>query len=259
MEVNSKNIIITGASSGIGLALLNLLIEYEGVKIIAVARHIETIPSKDGVVFPFSADLSNEAGVDGLFDYSLSILGHIDLFIANAGFAYMEKLTQSSWDHIEKIYSLNVFSPIYSLEKFINQSLSGSKYFVCTSSAVSAVPLPYYSLYCSTKAGIHQFMETFRYEENENLRIMTVYPVATRTSFFTKASNEKEPPLPFLTQSPEIVAKSVVKGIIKNKKKVYPSFLFRVFNRLASVFPFFFKVYSWNEKRKVEKYLDINA
>lgn len=257
MDINNKNIILTGASSGIGLCLLKLLTSYENVKIIAVARHIETIPLVEGIVFPFSVDVSSAAGINQLFDYSQSVFGTTDIFIANAGYAYLEKLSDPDWKHIENIFALNTFSPIYSLEKVVKQNALRPACFVCTISAVAQIPLPYYSLYCSTKAALHQFLEGYRYESPENLHIVSVYPVATRTAFFEKAAKEKQPPIPFLSQSSETVAKAVIKGIERNKKRVYPSFLFRVFNCLGQNFPVIFSLYSDSEKRKVEKKLHL--
>lgn len=257
MDINNKKIVLTGASSGIGLSLLKMLLNYKNVRIIAVARHIETIPYRDGIVFPFSADLSNEAGVNRLFEYTQSIFGETDIFIANAGYAYLEKLSNADWKHIEDIFTLNTFSPIYSLQKLAEQGVLKPKCFVCTISAVAQVPLPYYSLYCSTKAALHQFMESYRYESPVNMHVMAVYPVATRTSFFEKAANEKQPPIPFLSQSAYTVSKAIIKGIEKNKKRVYLSFLFRIFKIFGQNLPFIFSLYSFSEKRKVDKNLHL--
>ncbi|MDU1904845.1 MAG: SDR family NAD(P)-dependent oxidoreductase [Dysgonomonas sp.] len=253
MEINDKNIVLTGASAGIGLEILRQLLQYKNVKIVAVARNIETIPVQEGIVFPFSADISSKEGVDSLFSYCKSVFANIDIFISNAGFAYFEKLNFPDWKHIEEIYSLNVFSILYSLERFKADSTGNPKYFVCTSSAVAMVPLPYYSLYCSTKSALHQFFNTYRYEKSKDLHTMVVYPVATRTAFFDKAANSSDMSLPFLTQTPDVVAKAVICGIEKNKKKVYPSFLFRIFNIAGRIFPFLFHLYSSNEKRKALK------
>lgn len=251
MNINGKNIILTGASSGIGLELLKILTTYQNVRIIAVARNIQPIPTIKDVVFPFSCDLSAQEGVDNLFEFAESTFGQADLFIANAGYAYLEKLNSADWQHISQIFALNTFSPIYSLQKL---SAQPSAYFVCISSAVSTVPLPYYSLYCSTKAAIRQFMKAYQYEKPSAIHTMTVYPVATRTSFFEKANtNKQEPPLPFPSQSATSVAKNIIKGIEKNKKEVYPSFISRVFNYSGHIFPFIFKIYSTLEKRKIER------
>lgn len=257
MKIEGKNIILTGASSGIGLILSELLSEYENVRIICVARNTESIPKKENVIFPFSADLRKKEDIDSLFEYAKSVLGDTDIFIANAGIAGMEKLDKADWEHIEGIFSLNVFSPIYSLEKMTETKNGRQIFFVCLSSAVAIVPLSYYSLYTSTKSAIHMFFDTYRYEKDRDVHTMSVYPIATKTPFFDKVSKIKNPPLPFLRQNPQTVAKAIIKGIEHNKRKVYPSYLFRLFHIVGSVFPFVFRIYSWNEKKKAEKHLGL--
>lgn len=104
MNLRGKHIILTGASSGIGREMLDILSSYNGVKILAVARHIDNISGAEGVVYPFSADVSSSEGIDKVFSYAQQIFGHIDIFIANAGFAYLERLETPDWQHIRKIY-----------------------------------------------------------------------------------------------------------------------------------------------------------
>ncbi|MBK5719431.1 SDR family NAD(P)-dependent oxidoreductase [Dysgonomonas sp. Marseille-P4677] len=255
MDLNGKNIIITGASSGIGKEVLHILSAYRNVKIIAVARHIEDIPLIEDVIYPLRCDVSSAKGVDKVFEYAQKTCGHIDIFIANAGFAYLEKLEIPDWNHIEYIYNLNVFSPIYSLEKLVSENGKRSITFVCTISGAGLVSLPAYSLYCSTKAALHHFIQTYRHEQSKNLQLTAVYPVATRTDFFNKATGEDDTPLPFPTQKTKIVAKKIVKGIEKGKRNIYPSFLFRLFFPIGRTFPLFSKIYSQMEKRKVKKWL----
>lgn len=254
MDLTGKNIILTGASSGIGKEILSLLITFKDAKIVAVARHIDVIPQVENIIYPFAADVSTQDGVDKVFEYASQLLGHIDVYIANAGYAYLEKLDKPDWQHIEDIYSLNVFSPIYSLERLVVQN-KGKITFVCIVSGAGLVSLPAYSLYCSTKAALHHFIQTYRYEQAHNLQITAVYPVATRTSFFDKATGEKGTPLPFPSQDVTIVARKIVRGIEKGKKNVYPSALFRLFYPIGRAFPFMLKIYSLVEKRKVQKWL----
>lgn len=253
MKIESKNIVLTGASSGIGLEILKLLITYKDTRIVAVARHIDTIPTIENRVFALSADLSEQESVDKVFEYALSVLGKIDIFIANAGFAYMERLTVPDWQHNQKIFSVNTLSPIYSLEKFSALNNQSEQFFVCVSSAVSEIILPYYSLYCSTKSAIHYFLEAYRYESRQGLRIACVYPVATKTAFFEKAAKADQPTIPFLTQDAQNVAKSVIKGIEKNKQKIYPSALYLIFRNIGHLFPFILKIYTKREKWKIDR------
>lgn len=254
MKINGKNIILTGASSGIGSELLKLLVKYDDVKIIAVARHIEDIHVTENKVYPFAMDVSTQQGIDSLFTFVRKTFGNIDIFIANAGFAYLEKLDRPDWEHIENIYALNVFSPVYSLEKLVEES-NNNKAFVCTVSGAGLASLPAYSLYCSTKAALNHFLDTYRYEKSKDLQITAVYPVATRTGFFDKATGTDNTPLPFPQQDAKTVAKKIVRGIEKGKKKVFPSTLFRIFYPIGRAFPFLMKIYSLNERNKVKKWL----
>lgn len=255
MKIEGKNIILTGASSGIGKELLSLLSKYNDVKIIAVARNVSEIEWYEGKVIPFSVNLSSKEGVDSLFEFSQNTFGNTDLFIANAGYGYLERLSKPDWQHIENIFSLNVISPIYSLEKLIQESNS-SKNFVFTVSCVAMIPLPVYSLYSSTKAALHQFVKAYRYEKSKNLNITCVYPIATRTKFFEKAAKEENPPLPFPTQSVEKVARAIIKGIEKDKKQVFPSIFFKLIYPFSRLFPFLIHIYSLMEKKKADRWLD---
>lgn len=257
MNFRGKHIILTGASSGIGREMLDILASYNGVKILVVARHIDEIPEVEGVVYPFSADVSSSKGVDRVFEYAQQIFGTIDIFIANAGFAYLERLQTPDWQHIEEIYSLNVFSPIYSLEKLVAINNGRPVAFACTISGAGLVSLPAYSLYCSTKAALHHFVQTYRYEKVNNLQLTAVYPVATRTSFFDKATGEEDTPLPFPVQDATVVARKYIKGIEKGKKNVYPSSLFRLSYPIGRAFPFCLKIYSLLERKKVRKWLGL--
>lgn len=255
MKIEGKHIVVTGASSGIGKSLVELLSAYEGVKIVAAARRRELIPRKEGIIFPISADVSTQNGVDELFSLALERLGHIDIFIANAGFAYAEKLDKPDWKHISDIFNLNVFSPIYSLQKFAGLASSRQVQFVTLVSAVAYFPLPAYALYCSTKSALRQFFETYRYEKENNLTLSNVYPVATRTEFFGNAASGSVS-LPFLSQDADTVAKSIIKGVERNRRNIYPSLLFRVLLPFARAFPFLIRFYSLNERRKMSFLLD---
>lgn len=257
MNLRGKYIILTGASSGIGREMLGILASYNGVKILAVARHIDDIPGVEGVVYPFSADVSSSEGIDKVFSYAQQVFGHIDIFIANAGFAYLERLETPDWQHIRKIYDLNVFSPVYSLERLVALNKDRPVAFACTISGAGLVSLPAYSLYCSTKAALHHFVQTYRYEKADNLQLTAVYPVATRTAFFDKATGEKDTPLPFPAQDAKTVARKYIKGIEKGKKNVYPSTLFRLLYPIGRAFPFCLKVYSLLERKKAGKWLGL--
>lgn len=254
MKIDNKNVVLTGASSGIGLELLYEL-SNKGCKVIAVSRNIDKIPRLQNV-HPYKCDVSNKEEIDKLFNYAQELFDNIDIFISNAGFAYYEKIEKPDYEHIDKIFKTNVYAPIYCLEKLININKNKNFTYVITASAVAKMPLPGYALYSSTKAAIDSFQEAYRYEMDK-FNLMVAYPIATRTNFF-KSSNGKVAPVPYPSQSPKYVAKCIIKGIEKNKKYVFPSKTFVVTNTLNRILPFINKIYQSVQNKKFKQWLKNN-
>lgn len=234
MDLNGKHIVLTGASSGIGLELLKQLSQYQ-CKIIAVARTIENVSLEYPNVTKFACDISTSENVDALFDFAADHFGGIDIFICNAGFAYYEEIERSDWDHIARIFKTNVFSAIYSSAKM--KEIHGDRPYrvVITASAMSFLALPGYSLYSATKAALHGFASAYRFELKRNQKLQMVYPIGTRTNFFNEAGSST--PVPWPTQTAPQVAKAIVKGIKKDKKSIFPSRLFLALNILNGYIP----------------------
>lgn len=214
------NVVITGVASGIGLELAKIYLS-SGYNVIGTDINNASINSSN---FDFyQADLSIKEDVDNLFSYIKEKYRKVDIFIANAGFAYYEKIKEPSWDHIKKIYDINFISPVYSYEKMVELSNKDPFKFVFLSSVMAFWPLPGYSLYSSSKAALMCFYKSMNYEKSKNQSLHIVFPVSTQTNFF-KVSGQNHKP--WLQQTPEYVAKKIVNGVNKNKRKIYPSRLF---------------------------------
>ncbi|TGL10788.1 SDR family NAD(P)-dependent oxidoreductase [Leptospira meyeri] len=247
MELKNKRIVITGAGSGIGKETMLQVLKYEGVKVLACDLNEKNILSHPNVI-PYKCDVSKKENLDKLLKDADKKLGGIDIFYANAGFAYYEVIPNADWERIDRIYSTNVFSPLYCLVS-LNHSRKEPFLFVVTASAMSHLSLPGYALYSSTKAAVRSFIDAFRFELKPGNRVMVVYPIATRTQFFDAAG--KKVPVPFPSQSPETVAKKVLKGIESNAKEVYPSLLFRFIQILDRFLFFILPIYQKIEASKL--------
>ena len=240
MELNGKKVVLTGASSGIGLELLKLLLE-KGCTVVACARHVEKIGLSSENLFLKTCDVSQKEELDELFAFALEKLGAIDLFIANAGFAYYEKIEDPNWARAHAIFDTNVLGMVYSAEKM--KALHGSEpyNFVVTASAMGLLSLPGYSLYSSTKAAIRGFADAYRYELEAGQHFEVVYPIATKTRFFHNAGDGT--PVPWPTQKAETVARKIVTGIEHDKKRIFPSAAFALANTANRFLPFLFPIY----------------
>jgi short-subunit dehydrogenase len=241
-------IVITGANSGIGMELLKIYSNENGHEIIAVDRNTNAIESLGGrsKIITIKTDLSNHQNNELLVNSILDSFGVPDLFIANAGFAYYEKIGKMEPDHIRNIFEVNVFSPIYCLSSFIH--LNAKIHFVFVASAMAKVGMPGYALYASTKAAIDKFAECYELEKNENIKLSVVYPVSTKTNFFAASSGSI---IPWPAQSAEKVAMSIYRGIKKGKSTIYPSRIFYLATVWGRIQKLLFQPYQWYYARRL--------
>lgn len=261
MQLADRCIVLTGAASGIGRAMLEALAAFPA-HIIAADIHgerlAEALASVQGCAAqatPFVGDLSQPEGVDALFDFAMESLGSVDLFIANAGFAYFERLEQPDWAHIEAIYRLNVFSPIYAALKMRQLNASRPYKVVVIASAMGRLALPGYALYSSTKAALHRFAESYRFDLPERSMLTMVYPIGTRTNFFSAAASRPAPQTWPLQEASQ-VARAMLRGIQADRADIYPSGLFRLVLALDRVLPFIRRIEQGIEQRRFTRWLE---
>jgi uncharacterized protein len=254
MQIAYKNIILTGAASGIGKALLEQLLDFEGINIVAVdLNEIDIVSEK---IISFTCDLSQQAEVDRLFTFALTHFQTIDIFIANAGFAYYEVIEKPDWQRIEKIFQVNVFSPIYAFQKMKELNI-GREYFVLmTSSAMAKLAIPGYALYGATKAALDRFEDAYRFENQDFGYLSLVYPIATKTNFFNRSTDfsRKDVPIPFPASTPDEVAKAMIEGILNNKSHIYPSKLFQFSRFFQKLFEIIASPYQYFYARKLKEW-----
>ena len=253
--ITGKKIVITGASSGIGKAILTLLAQGEGNRIIAAARKVDSLAEFGSSVIPFSCDLSGQAGVDALFEKIAAEFGKADIFFCNAGAPYYEKYDYEDWGRVSRIFELNTVSHIYTYSKYLHQLDGSEGRLVYTISAMGEMATPGFALYASSKFAMKGFQEAIRYECPKNLKLTCVYPVSTNTNFFSVATDGGTMSKPFPVQSPEDVAEAVVKGVEAGKKQIYPCAIFRPSKALMTAVPPVKTVYMAVEKNRLNKYL----
>lgn len=255
--ITGKKIVLTGANSGIGLEILKLLVQGDN-KILAVDLNVDQIETFDKAkVFPYVCDVSTPENVDSIFAKATEVMGDIDIFHANAGFPYFEKLDYVNWDRLDRIFKVNTYSPIYTYMKLVEYKAGKPANMGITISAMGKMGMPGYTLYGATKFAMQGFQECLRLEMPDNIKLTCLYPVATDTGFF-KAGAAGQPDRvitkkPFPVQKPAVVAKKMVKGLEKGKKSVNPCPVFGLSLALFAVCPFIRKIY-WAFENK--KFLD---
>lgn len=253
--VSHKNIVVTGASSGIGKSIMDELAAQEGNRILAVCRHSENITGYGDNVIPFSCDLSTKEGVDALFVKAEELFDKIDLYFCNAGAPYYERFDYEDWDRIQRIFDLNTVGHIYTYSKYLHHLNGREGRLVYTISAMGEMALPGYALYAATKFAMKGFQQAIRDETPENLKISCVYPVSTRTNFFNVAAEGRKLDPPFPVQTPEKVGKAVVKGIEKLKEHIYPCAVFLPSKYLMKAVPPVKALYVKAQQSKLHRFV----
>ena len=145
---------------------------------------------------------------------------------------------------------VNVFAPLYALEKMRALNAGRPYKVVITASAMSFMGIPGYALYSASKAALLRFAEAHRFELDDPHSLAMVYPIATRTGFFGAAARRSAPQA-WPRQSPEQVARAIIDGIRRDKTAIFPSTFFRIFRWLPWLHP----LELWIEARRLERWL----
>jgi uncharacterized protein len=252
MNLQGARVVVTGAASGIGRALLHELGRF-GVRGLAVDRDeaglrdaVATTTTAGGAARweTLACDLGDDAGVEAVLA-GVDALGGVDVFFANAGFAYYERFGDTDWAHAEAIFRVNVLSPLVTLARLEARAAGRPFTFAVTGSSMGRLGLPGYALYGATKAAIDRFGEALALEGRRAGRLLVVYPIATRTGFFAAAGAKSMMPWP--SQTPEQVARAAIRGVLRDARRVFPSRLFRFIEVLARPF---LRFYQWRQAQR---------
>ncbi|HET9241271.1 MAG TPA: SDR family NAD(P)-dependent oxidoreductase [Oligoflexus sp.] len=244
MNLAGKKIVVTGAGSGIGRALVQELLKKNGVRILAVDLNISAVPQSPAVT-TLACDLSVPEGTDTVMKKAQESMGGIDVYFANAGFAYYEQIGPADWNRLQRIYGTNVLTPIYTFQKVREQANGKPFRVVVTASAMGYLAIPGYAVYGATKASVVSFTDALRWELRDPCALTLLNPIATRTQFFTHARGKA--PTPWPSQTPEHVARVAVRGVEADRAVIFPSFIFRMTLFFHRYLPLVGWIYQWHQ------------
>lgn len=174
---NKRIVVITGATSGIGLATKKLF-EANGDIVITLARH-----NPDNIDNFFECDVSNEQIVKECFDNIGKTFKRIDVLICNAGFGVSGATELIDSKDINGIIDCNLLGAIYCYKYALPYIKEGGK-IINISSVCAFFPLPYRTLYCASKSALNTFSLGVRMEcKPLNIQVCSVCPGDTKTNF----------------------------------------------------------------------------
>lgn len=182
----SQLIVITGASSGIGLAMSNTLLE-QGYRVLGIARNFDraSIEHKN-----FSAESLDMSDMDNLPDQIAELVARIDIpvkaLINNAGLGKMGFLEQLSIRDMRSLMDVNFMSHVIVTKAFLpTLKKQGYGDIVFTGSEAALKGSRQGSIYCASKFAIRGFAQALREECGKSgVRVTLINPGAVRTPFF---------------------------------------------------------------------------
>jgi short-subunit dehydrogenase len=215
VNLQDKRVLITGGTSGIGLATAHAF-SAKGARVFITGRRtnaledaLRQLNASAGTV----ADVGTKEGREATLDKALHALGGLDILVNNAGVVRAGRLEHVSEAEIGAMVTVDLLAPIL-LTRAALPALraSGEAAVVNISSGIALVGAPFYATYAAVKAGLARFGESLRRElKGEGIHVMTAYPGGTDTPMMT--SNRAGPELGFAREPAANVAAALVAGI----------------------------------------------
>ncbi|MEM1212114.1 MAG: SDR family NAD(P)-dependent oxidoreductase [Planctomycetota bacterium] len=275
-ELSGKTILITGGSSGIGAATA-IEAARRGMHVSLMARRVDKLKevaervSQAAVeagqrvrVHFFSGNVAQPEDVKAWLTDAWDALGRADVLFANAGYGVNKPVLEHSEAEHRELFEVNYWGTVHTLRYGVPRleaTGDGLRHVLVCSSAASEIGLPGFGPYSATKGAQDLLAGALRAERSGGrmgrkqrdggygLSVTTVHPVGTKTAFFDVAAaaaggsspDTAHPPKTntpgALEQTPEHVARAVLKAVRRPKPEVWPLGMARWAMALGTLWP----------------------
>lgn len=198
-ELSNKVAIVTGASRGIGAAIVkrlasdgfSVVVNYAGNTALANALVMQ-IEQAGGKAISVQADVSDPSDVVRLFDRAQETFGGVDVLVNNAGIMKLATVADTTDADIDRMIDINLKGSFYTLREAARRLRNGGRVINLSSSLVGLLQ-PTYGIYTATKAGVEALSSIMSKEmRGRNISVNSIAPGPTATDLFL---NGKTPEL----------------------------------------------------------------
>ncbi|MCT2537460.1 SDR family oxidoreductase [Aquibacillus koreensis] len=230
-NIQSKNIIITGASSGIG-HMMAIQVAKQGGNPILVARtearlkklQEQLVDTYDVDCRFYVVDLLDLQAWNNCLHKIVEDVQQIDAIINNAGFGIFDYIEKSDWNKIESMVQLNILALIRAVHQLLPHFIERKQgHIINIGSQAGKIATPKSAVYSATKHAVIGFTNALRLEvEEKGIFVTSVNLGPVRTNFFELAdpSGTYQHSVDRFMLDPETVAKKVVGILFTNKREI---------------------------------------
>ena len=222
--LSQQTIVLTGATSGIGLATARLASE-RGARLLLVARNEEALvtlcaelAAKGGRAEYAVADVADRSQVDAAATRAVELFGGFDTWINDAGAFIYGAIEDVSLDDQRRLFDVVYWGVVYGMLAASAHLKSSGGAIINVGSVLGEIAIPFQGPYCAAKFAVKGFTEAFRREVNaahSPISITLIKPAAINTAFMEHARNAigspgtRNPPPAY---DPHLVARAILHG-----------------------------------------------
>ena len=194
-QLNGKTALITGGSTGIGLATA-IRLANDGARVAIAARNeadlekaLKEIP---GNPIAIKTDVASREDRANLYEQVKKEFGSLDILFVNAGIAEFAPLSDATEDHFDKVININLKGAYFTVQSLLPILNEGSS-VVLTTSVVNVKGMPGTSVYSLSKAGLRSMARTLSADlVDRKLRVNAIAPGPIETPIFGKLGMPQE-------------------------------------------------------------------
>jgi uncharacterized oxidoreductase len=187
MKLTNRTILITGGSAGIGLAFALRFVAL-GNEVIVTGRRqavLDQVKAMHPKLHTIQSDVADPAQIAALATSIKADFPRLDVLVNNAGISHYRNLQTSTSDLAELMVemNINVGGVLRMTSAFIDVLTANKGTLINISSGLAFAPLPCLPIYCATKAAIHSYTQSlrFQFEDSGGVEIIEIMPPAVKT------------------------------------------------------------------------------